>query len=624
MPSELKRRDRDTEWNVQIIPTLAGGLQTGLPDDLIPDEAVADIENLSIRDIRLRSDTGYARIGKNTTLRGVPKGSFEHTTATGIRTTLLVTDSSVYEYVPGANRSIDEWHYVPDGNNAGGRANNGQTTLSGAEAAGQTTLSVADTATFLVNDYVGVELDTGGQHQSQVTAIPTPGAPGEITINDELPSDAGAGNTVVKAYDLAGNNDRQVVFTAIPSQEWTAFTNGVDFPARYDGTDVRDIPGLSTVLTGVSDTCRTMWLFESGYLMLGNMVEAGTERPYRVRWCDTGDPSTWNDGDANFNDLLDATDDIVSMFHFDEDLVIGRKRSIVRCTFVGVQDNVFDFETIIAGIVMGPYGLGPLSANAIVPTDNTHYIQAQDGIYTYRNSPFVQSQSGDISNDVFENVFSPAGDFDRSAGLRSFGHFLDYTNEIYFFYTTRGGTFPDRALVLDTEKGTWRKRVFQREITFARLRQKSDDEAVRIIDLVGTIQEQTWPIGGSATRSGAPLALIGSTDGFVYEIDFLSTLEHTSAIPWTVTTKKFHPFDRYLRVDYIEVEYQGFGFDVFRVEDDGSISMYGTLPLSITKTKGRIYKQFVDRAVQIKIDGNEGTEIGRVSFAWKEESEWAF
>jgi hypothetical protein len=209
---KMVREDRVTgEWQVHTLANLAGGLMTGAPADQIGDEQTPDSENLTWRGNRAKVDTGYIKFGD--TVRGNVKGYFQHQDALGNNTSILVTDDTFYKY----NTSKKKWHYVSDGVD---------TTLSAPEAAGQTVLSVIDETGFSVSDYVGLMLDDGEQHQTTVAAV----AAGLVTVDDALPSDAAAGKELVKALDLSGNDNYQVVFAAVPSHQWTAFTNGVDVP----------------------------------------------------------------------------------------------------------------------------------------------------------------------------------------------------------------------------------------------------------------------------------------------------------------------------------------------------------------------------------------------------------
>lgn len=623
MPRESKRAHLDEEWFIDTIATLSGGVNTALPDDLIADEECVEIENLSIRDGRVRQDKGFAELGVNTTLRGTPKGGRVHRSQVGTETFLLITDLSVYKYVPGVNKSIDQWHYVPWGDAGGGRTAGGATTLSANEAGGQTVISVVDENVWNVNDYVGIELDDGTQHQSRVNAK----AAGTITIDDALPSAAAAGKAAILAVLLAGTDSNQVVSVAVPSHAWVAFVNGVDFPMRYDGTDVRDIPGLNAVLTGGGDTARTISLFKAGHLVLGNVTQAGSRRPYRLVWCDAGDPELWVGGDAGDNDLLDADDDLIALAPLGDDMVAYRKNSIVKMTYLGQEGIPFRFDTVIHGLAVGAQGVGAVAPNAVFHTEQGHIVQSGDGIYFVSTPVLSNGTAQDISNSIFETLFSPAGDYDASRSFRNFINFSDLTNEVFCNYVSiNASTYCDRAWVLDIEKGTWRKRLYTKELTFAAYRSRSSDEGVRIADLIGTIAEQSWVIGGSSTIVGAPLTVIGiDGENETHQIDQLLNTEDGDDIPWKLKTKRITSFDRYIRVSWTEIEYSSSGpISLWRRKDNGQLQLLTVLAAQPIRSKRRVSIEFVDRSLQYLLTGDSGDpEIGRLSFKWREESPWS-
>ena len=215
MPRDSRQVGENLSWAVDTFPSLSAGVNLSAPDDLIDDQEATAIVNLSIRDGRVRSDSGFGEFGANTTLRGTPKAGTVYRNSSGVETFVLITDSTVYKYFAGTDKGVDQFHYIRWADNIGGRAGNGFTTLDANENGGQTVISVAATDRFLVDDYVGIQLNDGTEHQSKVTAI---SAGATITIEDALPGDSGSvvassGREVTLAVPLTGDNANQVVTT---------------------------------------------------------------------------------------------------------------------------------------------------------------------------------------------------------------------------------------------------------------------------------------------------------------------------------------------------------------------------------------------------------------------------
>jgi len=594
----------DPSWRSYTIPTISSGLNTAKPDYEIEDSECSAIENIAIRQGKLITDTGYVKVGA--VVRGIPKGAFVHETAAGATTLILITDATVYRYISAR----DEWHYISDGVD---------TTLTLGEAGGVIDLDVADTAGFAAAQFVGVELDTGGQHQTTVASIPTPGAPGVIRLAVALPSAAAAAKPVVKAVDLTGGNDDQVVFSPVPSHEWTVFTNGIDRPRRYDGSTCEVIPGLPS---GGDLRCKTLTMFRDAYLILLNLTEAGVRRPYKMIWCSAGDPTTWTGGDSGDNSLVDSRDPIVAARQLGPYLWIYRRESFVRVGFQGLPTRTFDFKPVNFGETSGSQGVGCVAPNAVFAFTDYHVVASAERIWVNDGSGSVIT----ISDPIFVGTFDIAGDSDRSKVHRSFFFYVEQLDELYFCYPSSSATFCNRAAVVSlTQNKIWRKRKFGHEMTAAGSRLLGAGEAKRIVDLVGTIAQQTWRIAGTGLGAGTPnIILCGLTPLQVYEYDLSSPKDDTLDIPWFLETKNFRGFDRYIRHDMTALEVLGSATTVSRFKKEtATFEPVLSTPITTIKRTYKGHKQFISEGIKYRIFGSAaGVEIGPITAHIREESMW--
>jgi hypothetical protein len=542
---------------------------------------------------------------KGNILRGTPQGVFEHESAAGTTELVLVTQDSFYKYLP----AIDEWQYVPT---------EVSTTLGANENGTSTVLNVLDTTGFVVGRYIGLEMDNTTQHQAKITAIAGV-APGTITIDTQVPGAAGdvmatAGNTVVQAVVLTGNDDNQVVFTGVPSNEWTAFTNNVNVPYKYDGSTVEIIPNLPA---GGNIVCRAMCMHNEGFLVLGGLIEGGTEAPYKVIWCDAGDPTNWSTGLASSKLLLDARDAVIAMKPLAGEVVIYRTRSPIIMKYLGTASYTFEWIPRASGESSSTQGFGPVSSNSVFALADRHVIIDRAGVLVYRGGLSVE----DISSEIYDTVFSDTGLMDGDKLHRSFVYHSDRPGELFCMYTDGQHDFPNRAAVLDFRNGTWRLRKFYNEMTAAGLR--ADSTGVRIIDLEGTIAEQAWVIGGGAAQGQMGTMILAGADGDVYEYDYFTPTDGFQAIDWWVDTKLLEYGDRSFRLGMSEVEYKGPDADLYLSQDRNSYSILRALASVNKLTAYRTMKQSVQRAIQYRIQGSgPGAEIGAVRYRYKEESRW--
>lgn len=596
---------RPSSWVVKNLPHLTGGLNTSVPSWEIADDECTICSNLRFKHGLLIVDTGYTKLGQ--VIRGIPKGLFTHQRATGVAEALLVTDATCYRYVVAVN----QWQYV---------RTTIHTTVAANEIAGATAIDVANTAGFIVGDHVGIDLDDGNQHQTTILAIPTPGAPGVITITAGLPSASSIGKAFIRALVLTGNNDNQVVWVAVPSHEWSVFTNGVNPPHRYDGTDVRPIPNLPF---GGNLVCKTLSMIRDAYLVLLNLIEGGVSAPYKLMWSSAGDPTNWTTGDSGDNSLVDSRDALVAAKPLLGDLVIYRTSSIVLMEFAGLPFFTFRFMPINFGTTIAAEGVGCVSPNAVFAFTDVHLVVGRSRIYVYRGG----SSTDTISAKIFPTFFGVGAVTNRDRLGASFVFYDEFREEIYFCFPGGTDIFCRSATVLDLNTGTFRVRNFAHALTAAGSRPLTQVEAVRIIDLVGTIIEQSWVIGGAGVpSSGNIIDLCGESPLQVYEYDLASSTDDGVAIVWSITLKAFRLMDRFVRLDFIEVEASGPGFSISTLS--GGVfplfNLYATIGSDSLFRRVRSYKQIVVEGAQIRIAGtSSGTAIRHLTFKYRPESRWA-
>lgn len=609
MPLESRKHAQEQEWDLITIPVLSGGLNTRSLPELIDAQETPKSENLSFREERVRSDIGHALFADAKT--GTTAGVFQHRDASGATQLILVTQETFYKY----NSTNDVWEYVP-----AGVSGDGNFTLSVGEIATATVMRLTNTTGFTATNRIAVALDDGTQHQTTIVSIV---ANVSITLTVGIPSAAAAGNAIFEPPMYAGDDDNQVVFVPVPEKEWTAFTNGVDKPQRFDGTTVELIPNLPS---SGNIICRTMVMFKNT-LCLYNIIEAGTEKPYLVIWSDVGNVEEWVLGDASNNPLVDARDDIVAVRPLGQDIIIYRKKSIVRQEFVGAAFELFRFRTMVFGEVLGAQGVGAVSPNGVFALTDQHVIFAQEGVYLYQGGNSVRL----ISEKIFSGTFDIDGDVDPDKTHRSFVQFFDRLNELFCFYADINATFPNKALILDAETFTWRKRKFQSglEYTSSNLRVDSAATGVQIQNLVGTIIEQTFSLGGAAIGGGIPSVLVtaditaGATSA-VYKFDATTPGEAGTDIDWFLETKDFRAVDRFWRLDWLEIKAKGPAITVSVSFNGGAtfISMGNTVATS-TMTKTRFFSQNVSESIRFRFSGSgAGIEIGTIYFKIREEGRW--
>ena len=594
---DLVRRGRD--WAVTNLVDFSKGVDYRTNPTQLDEGVCSEIVNMYLSPKGLVTDTGEAKIGA--TVRGASRGAFEHETVIGVRTLILVTDDTVYQWMTAP----EAWHYVSDGVD---------TTLTADANPTDTVLTVAAIAGFSDGDYIGITLDSGGEHQTTINGVP---AGNSITITDAMPSIASSGKIVVKAKDLSGTSSYAVVFAAVPWEEWTILTNGVDPPQRYDGDTVEDIPNLPS---GGNTVCRTLDVFKS-HIFLGNMTEGGTRLPYNVRWSDTRDGTNWSTGNASYNALTDTRDPVVAFKKLSNYFIIYHSKSITRVSYLGALNEMFLWQAVNFGQSIKFEGVGAGSPNSVYATEDEHVVLNSKGIYIYGGGGSIEPVSGPLE----PKVFGAQGWFDTTKESTAFVTEFERRRWLLFFIPTSLSTYPDRAVVYDISHKVWvGLRAFSFEATFSAPR--IGGSAVRYVDLVGTMAQQTWSASSALTTGRTLSSILGSDLGNVYEYDYLQTTHGKSGanVTGAIETKLFTGMDRPFRVKWVEVEYSGQVY-VLIGSDDVGWTLLGLLPaVGASLTRKRVTVDATLGEMQVRcLTLGTGNIIRSIAAKTREAARWS-
>lgn len=587
MPYPIKVENEKETLQKTTIPKLVGGLNLLDREDQIDPSEALQCKNLVLKKNRLYRDTGY--ITFNDTVVGTPQITYQFFKKSGVSDLLLVTTSTVYRHV------TSQWQYVK------GTAG---TTLTVQENAGSTSLDVVSSAGFLATERVGITLDNGTQHKTTVSSIPD-GT--HINITDAIPVGRNAPNgaAVVRAVVLTGSLDKHVVPDTIPSHDWFVFTNGVDKPKRYDGTDCVDIPNLPS---GGDTVCLALRLYNKALFLL-NTIEGGTARPQRVRRSDIGDPTNWTTGTAGFDDLYDDADFILAGEVLGPYLIVYRERSIERGEFIGQGGINYVFVPTVKGE-------GASSTSGVVDMGDFHLLMGNANLYKYTGG-FTLDPVGDKVQPL---LYGPSADVNPTTRKRSFAFYVEELDEAWFFTPTALSSDCDRLLRYNIADENFAERRFAHKfIGFGFfVRQDSKDWA----SLVGDWAAQTWFWGTAQTLEDSPTThLCAASGNQVYEYDYVALTDAGASIPFSFETKDFLIPEAVIRLDTIEGFLRGSTVLVEYSKDEGtSWTSIGTVT-NIANSKFLLGKQDVTQRVRFRFSGSDPNfMLSFFEFYWKLET----
>ena len=189
------------------------------------------------------------------------------------------------------------------------------------------------------------------------------------------------------------------------------------------------------------------------YVALGLRTGTPLYDPDVVNWSARGaglvPPAAWNPLPTNAagNAYLPGGGTLVDAAPLGQALMIYKQRSIWAMRYVG-GNYIFDIKQVVGGI-------GALSQNCIAVVGNTHYILTQDDFMSWNGTgdpvsvidgKVKTALLGQITDDNYANCFVT---------------YLPRQREVWACYAGGGGTYPNRAVVLDLSTGYCGIRSFE-------------------------------------------------------------------------------------------------------------------------------------------------------------------
>ena len=245
---------------IHTIVAPRGGLNLGLPGDLISDIELANAENVFFQDGFIKTRYGYKSFGSNLPLSGNLL-QFDQFKDFSENTWLFaLTDKNIYKW----DSTNAEWDFFPGPNDISrtyGTRQYGEDLYGG-----------------LGSSYYGAGLYGGGLYgQSK-------------QFNGE--------DSDFWSFDY--------IRDVTESQPWWVATNNTDPVLVFKGGANTSWTELLQTVDEISFRAKFLVEFKS-HLVFLDTTEGGSRHPQRVRWSNTADPGNIDSGNASFNDL-DGTD----------------------------------------------------------------------------------------------------------------------------------------------------------------------------------------------------------------------------------------------------------------------------------------------------------------------------
>ena len=252
-----------------------------------------------------------------------------------------------------------------------------------------------------------------------------------ITSWDQVRSNA--------ALFTAGQNNQFVFTVALDN---IILTNDVNAPLQYDNTTLAAVSFSGLTAANIPSAAKTVAFFKN-YLIFGNTVENGVERPTRLRFANVGTINTWTN--ADFIDIgALGGQEINCMAELYDTLIVGLTDSLYKVSFVGGNDT-FQVSKITDDV-------GCIAKNSIQSIILTN---AQSGLVFLDKDKKVYFYNGVIAQDISQFITVTMGGL--SGGRLQYAVSADTNTDYWLCLTNSTGGTNDLCLDLEYEIGEWTK-----------------------------------------------------------------------------------------------------------------------------------------------------------------------
>jgi hypothetical protein len=291
--------------------------------------------------------------------------------------------------------------------------------------------------------------------------------------------------------------------------DWTVVNNGLLFSQGVDKVQVWNgiTPGFAASAVAAVPAKFLMEL--ATHLLAIRTIEGGTERTQRVRWTGAGDYTDWASFSSGVIDVLNSLGPINGRTKINENGFLLHTDGITRVIPTGIGSRPFDFVPFnertrgcffprsVASF--GDSGSAYVSRNDIVFFDGSSFVSLgarpiEDG------RKKVGARSRIVSDLLLANPTQVYGFASQAIGGVYFqAYWLIIPNVSMWVY--------------NLDEGNWTRFVFTK--TPKVMGRFESGIEIRIMDLIGAIQDQNWSPATLLSESFFDTPAIGFTDGSV-------------------------------------------------------------------------------------------------------------
>lgn len=534
--------------DIEVLAPVAG-LHYDLPGVEIDKKAATYMQNMRLKQGMVMPSPGYNNFGSLNTVLGTPQLITQYIENDGDTHLLCFTTKYIYEY----NTSLNNWGNVvsrqkilsecdsvwtasanvtaaTEGTIKVNGTNSAKLTIAAAFTtgiAGYINFAAVNTTTCsyihfwirstvnTTNGQLRLAIDDTNNCASPLTYYDVPALTADTWTQVEVAIGSGSAAAIVSVgldvvTDMGAGNpsvyiDRVIAVdrhTGTADNRWSVdsfldicfATNGVDPIQRKDHSGQFDDWAEAVTATY---KCKQLRSYKD-HLVMASMIEAGVEYPQRVRWTDSGaDAFTGTAGSTE----TDGVDECLSLVTLGNKLACYKSDSIVMITHIG-GNEVYRFDRNVTST-------GVLAPDLALSIGELHIFVSSDNVYFYNGGTDPVPIGDPIRHELYR-VLSDTYIY------RAFSYYSPENQEAYFFIPCDGASAANYIWTYHVQENTWSLR---KKENLSAVGAYNTVSALTFGDAVGTFGDQTLTFGDRTFSSTAPIILVGTTDGWVGQID---------------------------------------------------------------------------------------------------------
>lgn len=331
--------------------------------------------------------------------------------------------------------------------------------------------------------------------------------------------------------DLGGVNNLDLV-SMINYKDQLIVTNGRTAPWQTTVSAGGTISNIAA-LGGSPPSAKGVTVFQNHVVLWDINPYSATPSHQTFQWSDLGTSTVWTPSSSNEAGslaLVDEPSKILTCVRMRDSLMVYKKDAVYLVDYTGFPFTMSERRLMS--------GAGPVNQWAVVNVKDAHYILSTDK-NVYRLTLFgpedvaQQSRFGifnDIAWGAIDSVFCFLNDGD---------------NEVYFCFPSGSNSLISLGYILEYLESKWGRRDFggvNGNVTcFSQPNDVQLLNALRWQDVTTAWSSQTATWAGTQTAKGAPIALMGDSNGFVYQFTTGQVDADTGAMTVQADTK-YHNF----------------------------------------------------------------------------------